>query len=116
MENLGEILGHREKGCVQTCFEDHSPYIYVYFIGQKTKNGDEMDIMVRDLQLVYQYGYNSLILEGNSHILIQYLSNLVHGSKPDKILKNWCLNANLGKISKLFASITPYHVHEKENG
>jgi hypothetical protein len=63
-------------------------------------------------------GYDKLIIEGDSQIIINMFKSLQHGSPTSKITKNWHLEASLEAIQQMLASmpvIIPRHVKRSTN-
>jgi ribonuclease HI len=63
-------------------------------------------------------GYDNLIIEGDSQIIINMFKILQHGSSTLKIKKLWHLEASLEAIQQMFAfmpMIIPRHVKRSTN-
>jgi len=104
--NLGPLgVGGSFRDTLGTIF-----LIYACHIGQNTNNGAELTTMVKGLKLGDKYGFNNLIVEGDSRIPIHTLIKLLCGTKLEKTSQNWFLSIGIKQVSKLvnfMSSITP---------
>ena len=52
------------------------------FLGENTNNMVELTGLVRGLQAAVQHQYHRLVIEGDSEVIIQLISKILHGKPP----------------------------------
>jgi ribonuclease HI len=67
-------------------------------MGINTNNAMELQALEEGLCVVAAKGYDKLIIEGDSQIIINMFKILQHGSPTLKITKSWRLEASLEAI------------------
>jgi ribonuclease HI len=88
------------------------------FLGDTTNNIDELTGLLRGLQTAIDKGYQRIILEGDSQIIIRLATRILHGCDPDKISPSCRLHGLLANFShhlQPHLSITTSHVKREAN-
>jgi ribonuclease HI len=84
----------------------------------ETNNSTELWGLTNDLHKSISLGFNSLIIEGDSQIILNLLSKILNGADPSQISPCWHLTSDLQTLKsfiQLHTSIVPSHVHRKAN-
>jgi ribonuclease HI len=88
------------------------------FLGENTNNVAELTSLVRGLQDVVQHQYHRLVIEGDSQIIIQLISKILHGELPRRISPSWRLSGLLEDFRDLIHPnliLIPSHVKRDAN-
>jgi ribonuclease HI len=88
------------------------------FLGENTNNVAELISLVRGLQAAIQNHYHQVIVEGDSKIIIQLISKILHGEQPRRISPNWRILGLLEDFGDLILpnlTLIPSHVKREEN-
>jgi ribonuclease HI len=88
------------------------------FLGDTTNNVAELTGLLRGLQTAMDKGYQRIILEGDSQIIIRLTTKILYGCDPAKISPSWRLYGLLADFSHLLQphlSITTSHVKRDAN-
>jgi ribonuclease HI len=88
------------------------------YLGETTNNVVELTGILQGLQLAISLPSHQIILEGDSQVIIQLISKILHGATPQKISPSWRLASlleNFAKLCNRSLSITPSHVKRKAN-
>jgi ribonuclease HI len=112
--------------------------VFVIRLGHNTNNVTELDSLVKDIHITYNFTYNNVIMErdseiiiqaiknlwnnvimeGDSKIIIQAIKNLWNGAELDRVSKKWHLSAKFTQVTTFFHStmnLIPQHVCKQEN-
>jgi ribonuclease HI len=87
-------------------------------LGHDTNNSVELWGLLRGIQEASQQGYCKLIVEGDSQIIINMFSKLLHGSEPMKLSPRWRLLSQLELLQSLLLPhqvYVPSHVRREDN-
>jgi ribonuclease HI len=88
------------------------------FLGENTNNVAELTSLVRGLQTAVHHQYHRLVIEGDSQVIIQLISKILHGKAPWRISPSWRLSGLLEDFGDLINSnltIIPSHVKREAN-
>lgn len=86
------------------------------FLGDTTNNVAELTGLLRGLQSTVDKGYQKIILEGDSQVIIRLTTKILHGCHPEKISPRWRLYGLLEDFNHLLQphlSITTSHVKQE---
>ena len=78
----------------------------------------ELTGLLRGLQVAMDKDYHKVILEGDSQIVINLITKILHGSHPTKISPSWRLSGLLEDFTRLHQphlNIIPSHVKRDAN-
>ena len=75
--------------------------IYWGFIGANTNNVAELKALLAKLHMVVTYGWFHVVVEGDLQIILQMATKLLHGKPVNKVVDNWRMAHNLGKLKFL---------------
>jgi ribonuclease HI len=85
-------------------FKDEMGNIYSILAGSlsyDTNNSIKLWVLLKGIQEASHLGYCKLIMEGDSHIIINMFSKFLHGSEPAKISPRWRLLSQLKLLQYL---------------
>ena len=85
--------------------------LYWGYIGENTNNVEELKGLIVGLVMVITYGWFSIILEGDSQIILQMTSNLLHGKLVNKVAENWRIAHNLEQLREFLHGHSEVHIH-----
>jgi ribonuclease HI len=88
------------------------------FLGETSNNVAELTGLLRGLQTALRKGYQRLILEGDSQIIIRLTTRILHGCNPGKISPSWRLHSLLADFNSHLhphLSIITSHVKRDAN-
>jgi ribonuclease HI len=88
------------------------------FLGENTNNVVELLSLIRGLQVATHNQYHQVIVEGDSQIIIQLITKILHGEHPRRISPSWRLSGLLedfGAIVHPNLTIIPSHVKREAN-
>jgi len=88
------------------------------YIGKSTNNVVELTDLMCGLQAAIDNRFHEIILEGDSQIIIQLITNILYGENPIKVLPSWRLSGLLEEFGALLRpniSIIPSHVKRDAN-
>ena len=89
------------------------------YLGETTNNVAELTGLLQGLQQAIALASHQIILEGDSQIVIQLITKILHGRNPQKISPSWCLAGFLEDFKSLLGhniSVIPSHVKREANG
>jgi ribonuclease HI len=89
------------------------------YLGETTNNVAELTSLLQDLRHALTLASHKIILDGDSQIFIQLITNILHGGNPQKISPSWRLAGLLEDFKGLLGhniSIIPSHVKREANG
>jgi ribonuclease HI len=89
------------------------------YIGENTNNVAELTGLLQGLHLAISLPSPKVILEGDSQVILQLITKILHGGNPQKISPSWRLAGLLEDFKNLCRSslsIIPSHVKRKANG
>jgi ribonuclease HI len=92
--------------------------LVVGYLGETTNNATELTGLLQGLQVAMDKNCHKLILEGDSQIVIQLITKILHGESLMKISPRWQLSGMLEIFRALLrtnVSIIPSHVKREEN-
>jgi len=87
--------------------------IFSSHLGKNTNIVLELYGFVKCLKLAHQYGFNNIIVEGDSSIIIKSSRIIQCGENYDLVSSNWCLFSKYQHILELVGhipTIVPSHV------
>jgi ribonuclease HI len=93
-------------------------YLVAGFMGENTNNVTELTGLLRGLQEATDNHFNKVIMEGDSQIIIQLITKILHGENPRKISPSWRLSGLLEDFGSLLCpnlTIIPSHVKREAN-
>jgi len=102
-------------------FRDHLGHILLIaagYLGHSKNNTTELWGLIRGLQLASEHGFNNLVVEGDSQIIINMLWRILNGANLEKIMPSWRLSHGLQMLTNLMKptqTIFPTHVRRQEN-
>jgi ribonuclease HI len=102
--------GNPDPTCFGVVFKDNTGHIFnilVGNLGHDTNNSAELWDLIKGLQAASQFGYQKLIIEGDSRVILALFTKLLNGSEPAKISPNWRL---LSLLEYLKSSLLPNSV------
>lgn len=88
------------------------------YLGETTNNAAELTGLLQGLQATIDRHRHKLILEGDSQIVIQLITKILHGENSLKISPNWRLSRLLeefGSLLRTNLNIIPSHVKREAN-
>ena len=65
------------------------------YIRENTNNVAELKGLMAGLTLDIQQGWMPIVLEGNSRLILQMITKLLHGKLVSKVADNWKMNHSL---------------------
>jgi hypothetical protein len=83
------------------------------FLGENTNNVAELLSLIRGLQVATHNQYHQVIVEGDSQIIIQLITKILHGEHPRRISPSWRLSGFLEDFRAIIhpnLTIIPSHV------
>jgi len=89
------------------------------YLGETTNNVSELTSLLQGLRTAATLHSHKIILEGDSQIIIQLITKILHGGNPQKISPRWRLSEILKDFKRILKdniSIIPSHVKRGENG
>jgi ribonuclease HI len=87
-------------------------------LGENTNNVAELTSLVRGLQSAVLHQFHRLIIEGDSQVIIQLISKILHGKPPCRISPSWRLSGLLEDFSDINnpnLTLIPSHVLREAN-
>jgi ribonuclease HI len=88
------------------------------FLGDNTNNVTELWSLLRGLKVTIDNHFNKIIAEGDSHIIIQLITKILHGEHPLEISPSWRLSGLLEDFRSLLhpsLTIIPSHMKREAN-
>jgi ribonuclease HI len=88
------------------------------FLGEMTNNVAELTGLLSGLRATIDKGHCSIVLEGDSQVIIHIITKILNGSPPSKISLSWSLLGLLEDFKSLLTStlsIVPSHVKRTTN-
>jgi ribonuclease HI len=88
------------------------------YLGETTNNVAELTGLLQGLQQAIALTSHKIILEGDSQIVIQLITKILHGGHPQKISPSWRLAGLLEDFKNLLRhniSVIPSHVKREAN-
>jgi ribonuclease HI len=89
------------------------------YLGETTNNVAELTGLLQGLRHAVTLASHKVILEGDSQIVIQLITKILHGGNPQKISPSWRLAGLLEDFKSLLGhniSVIPSHVKREANG
>jgi ribonuclease HI len=93
-------------------------YLVAGFMGENTNNAAELTGLLHGLQAAIDNHFHKITLEGDSQIIIQLITKILHGENPLKISPSWRLSGLLEDFGALHSpnlTIIPSHVKREAN-
>jgi ribonuclease HI len=93
-------------------------HLPVGFLGSITNNEAKLWILLRGIKVATKHNFNKIIVEGDSQIIIQLITKILHGEHPLKISPSWRLSRLLEDFVSLvwpYLTIIPSHVKRDTN-
>jgi ribonuclease HI len=93
--------------------------LIVGYLGETTNNVAELTGLLQGLRHAVTLASHKIILEGDSQIIIQLITKILHGGNPQKISPSWRLAGLLKDFKSLLGhniSIIPSHIKREANG
>jgi len=93
-------------------------HILAGFLGETTNNVVELTSLIRGLQIAAHHQYHWLVIEGDSLVIIKFISKSLHGLPPWQISPSWRLSGLLEDFGDLTNSnliLIPSHVKQEAN-
>lgn len=69
--------------------------MYWGFIGENTNNMAKLKALLAGLNMAMTHGWFPIITEGDSQIILQTTTKLLHGKPVNRVVDNWCMAYNL---------------------
>lgn len=69
--------------------------VYWGFIGENTNNMVELKALLEGLNMAVTNGWFLVIIEGDSQIILQMATKMLHGKSVNRVEDNWKLTYNL---------------------
>jgi ribonuclease HI len=88
------------------------------YLGETTNNVAELTGLLQGLQKALGHTSHNIILEGDSQIVIQLITKILHGGQPHKISPSWRLAGLLEDFQSLLRrniNVIPSHIKRKAN-
>jgi ribonuclease HI len=88
------------------------------YLGENTNNVVELLSLIRGLKVATHNQYQKVIVEGDSQIIIQLITKILHGDHPLRISPSWRLSGLLEDFGALIhpsLTIVPSHVKRDAN-
>jgi ribonuclease HI len=88
------------------------------FLGENSNNVAELTSLLRGLQIAVQHQLHWLIIEGDSQVIIQLVSKILHGMPPGRISPSWRLSGLLedfGEFIHPHLTLIPSHIRREAN-
>jgi ribonuclease HI len=89
------------------------------YLGETTNNVAEITSLLHGLRVAAALPSHKIILEGDSQIIIQLITKILHGGNPQKISPSWLLEGQLEDFKGILGNninIIPSHVKREANG
>ena len=83
-----------------------------------TNNMAELKAFIAGLNMVITHGWLSVIIEGDSQVILHMATKLLHGKEVHKVVDNWHLAHNLEQLRELLithSEVKIDHVKRKAN-
>lgn len=112
---------NRGKAGYGGIFWNHKGNVLLTFlgsVGRDTNNSAELEGLWQGLLLAELHGYSPLIIEGDSHILINMVNNILQGTPSHRVRSNWRLAKRLEHIEKWLLphrAVTIKHIRHTRN-
>jgi ribonuclease HI len=87
-------------------------------LGENTNNVAELTSLVRGLQTAVHHQFHRLVIEGDSQVIIQLITKILHGKPPWRISPSWRLSGLLEDFSDIInpnLTLIPSHVKREAN-
>ena len=68
-------------------------------MGIKNNNAAELEALIRGLKISINNHHRKIMVEGDSHILINYITKLLHGTNVKTLSRNWRLEEELRALA-----------------
>ena len=88
------------------------------YIGENTNNVAELKRLIVGIDMAIQQGWIPIILEGDSRIILQMATKLLHGKLVSKVADNWKMDHTLEQVRGLVrahSKVQIHHVKRKQN-
>jgi ribonuclease HI len=93
-------------------------YYAAGYLGFNTNNVVELWSLLRGIKLATDHDLHKLIVEGDSQIIIQLITKIIHGSHPLEVSPSWRLSGLLEDFKSLLQpnlTLIPSHVKREAN-
>jgi ribonuclease HI len=113
--------GNPGPGGAEGIFRDSKGEIislYTVVLGHTTNNRAKLAGLLAGLQWAKVRGYSTLIVEGDSKLLVSALGKIINSASPYKVSKNWRLFVGLTEVALTIhgtSAIIPSHDRRWEN-
>ena len=88
------------------------------YIGENSNNVAELEGLLEGLDMASHHGWLPIILEGDSKIILQMATKLLHGKPMSKVANNWKMDHSLDQLRGLLmahSEVQIHHVKRKAN-
>ena len=88
------------------------------YIGKKSNNVAKLKGLLAVLAMAAQHGWLPIILEGDSQIILQMATKLLHGKLVNNVADNWKMSHSLDLLRGLLrdhSEVQIHHVKRKAN-
>lgn len=75
--------------------------LYWGYIGENTNNVSELKGLLVGLAMATTFGWFPIILEGDSQLILQLTTKLLHGKRVNKVVDNWRMDHSLEQLRAL---------------
>ena len=75
--------------------------LYWGYIGENTNNVAELKGLLAGLAMATSFGWFPIILEGDSQLILQMITKLLHRKPVNKVVDNWRMAHSLEKLRSL---------------
>jgi len=92
--------------------------LYWGYIGENTNNVAKLKGLHVGLAMAANYGWFPIILEGDSQIILQMTTKLLHGKLVNKVADNWRMAHSLEKLRAMLrnhSEVQTHHIKRKSN-
>ena len=97
----GACQGNPEAAGYGGVFQDHNGRIITMYMGEigiDTNNSAELECMIQGFQCLVREGRIPVIIEGDTHILIEKTKRMVSGKTCEKVSYRWRLASHLDTL------------------
>jgi ribonuclease HI len=93
-------------------------HLVVGYLGFNMNNVAEIWILLRGIKIEKDHNYDKIIAEGDSQIIVQLITKILHGEHPQEVSPSWRISGLLedfGSLLRPNLTIIPSHVKREEN-
>ena len=84
--------------------------MYWGFIGENTNNVVELKALLAGLNMAMTHGWFLVIIEGDSQIILQMATKLLHGKLVNRVAENWHMAYNLEQLKSILLDHFEVHI------